>query len=165
MLYARDVKIKQKPFSIGVRVEHPQALINKSQYKQQVEHPRLGAADYRLTYQSKNGRGVYTFCMCPGGTVVAAASEHNTIVTNGMSEYARDKDNANSALLVQIHVGDFESGHPLAGVEFQRKWEKAAFELGGGDYCAPAQLVEDFLLDKSTEKLGDVKPSYAPGIN
>lgn len=164
MLNARGVKIGQKPFAIGVRIEHPQSLINQSQYRQQAEHPRLGAADYRLTYQSKNGRSVYTFCMCPGGTVVAAASELNTVVTNGMSEYARDKDNANSALLVQIHVGDFGSDHPLAGVEFQRKWEKAAFELGGADYSAPAQLVKDFLLDKSSEKLGDIKPSYLPGI-
>ncbi len=164
MLNARDVKIKQKPFAIGVRIEHPQTLINKAQYKQQVEHPRLGVADYKLSYQSKNGRGVYTFCMCPGGTVVAAASEENTVVTNGMSEYARNKENANSALLVQIKVTDFESEDPLAGVEFQRKWEKAAFELGGGDYSAPAQLVADFLLDKPSEKLGDVKPSYLPEI-
>lgn len=164
MLNSRKVKIRQKPFSIGVRIEHPQPLINKSQYKRQAEHPRLGAADYRLTYQSKNGRAVYTFCMCPGGTVVAAASEADTVVTNGMSEYARDKNNANSALLVQINTEDFESDHPLAGVEFQRKWEQAAFEIGGGDYGAPAQLVGDFLLDKTSEKLGVVKPSYLPNI-
>ncbi len=162
MLYKKGVQIKQKPFAIGVRIEHPQRLINKAQYNQQ--HPRLGAADYRLTCQSQNGRGVYTFCMCPGGTVVAAASEHNTVVTNGMSEYARDKDNANSALLVQIHPEDFGSDHSLAGVEFQRKWEKAAFELGGGDYSAPVQLVEDFLLDRPSEKIGNVNPSYLPGI-
>lgn len=164
MLYSRGVQIRQKPFSIGVRIEHPQELINESQYKKQAEHPRLGAADYRLTYQSKNGRAVYTFCMCPGGTVVAASSEQYTVVTNGMSEYARDQVNANSALLVQINTSDFESDHPLAGVAFQRKWERAAFELGGKDYCAPAQLVKDFLLDQDSEKLGDVNPSYLPKI-
>ncbi len=162
VLNFRKVKIRQKPFSIGVRIEHPQALINKSQYKKQAEHPRLGAADYRLTYKSKNGRSVYTFCMCPGGRVVAAASEENTVVTNGMSEYARNKENGNSALLVQINTEDFGSDHPLAGVEFQRKWEKAAFELGGGDYSAPVQLIKDFLSYKSSEKLGDVEPSYLP---
>ena len=164
MLHARQIKIRQKPFSIGVRIEHPQSLINQSQYKQLAEHPRLGAADYRLTYQSKNGRAVYTFCMCPGGTVVAAASEENTVVTNGMSQYARDKDNANSAVLVQINPADFESEHPLAGVEFQRKWEKAAFEFGGQDYSAPAQLVRDFLADQPSKEPGDVKPSYLPAV-
>jgi len=162
MLFDRGIKIRQKPFSIGVRIEHPQSLINLSQYKQHAEHPRLGAADYRLTYQCKNGRAAYTFCMCPGGTVVAAASEFNTVVTNGMSEYARDEQNANSALLVQINTEDFGSEHPLAGVEFQRKWERAAFELGGKDYCAPAQLVKDFIEDKESEKLGAVIPSYSP---
>lgn len=164
MLNNSGVKIKQKPFSIGVRIEHPQALVNQSQYKQQCKHPRLGAADYRLVYQSQNGRAVYTFCMCPGGTVVAAASEENTVVTNGMSEYARDKENANSAILVQINVEDFDSSHPLAGIEFQRKWEKAAFELGGGDYSAPAQLVEDFLLDQPSQTLGTIKPTYLPTV-
>lgn len=164
MLHDREVKIKQKPFAIGVRIEHPQTLINKAQYKQQVEHPRLGAADYKLSYHSKNGRSVYTFCMCPGGVVVAAASEENTVVTNGMSEYARNKNNANSALLVQIKVTDFANEHPLAGVEFQRKWEKAAFDLGGGNYSAPAQLVADFIAGKPSEKLGDIDPSYLPAI-
>ncbi len=164
MLNLREVSIRQKPFSIGVRIEHPQALVNKSQYKKHHEHPRLGAADYRLTYQSKNGRAVYTFCMCPGGTVVAAASEYNTVVTNGMSEYARDKENANSALLVQINTEDFGSDHPLAGVEFQRKWEKAAFHLGEENYSAPIQLVKDFLSDRKSTKLGDVKPTYLPKI-
>jgi len=164
MLYSRGVKIRQKPFSIGVRIEHPQSLINKVQYKKYAEHPRLGAADYRLTYQSKNGRAVYTFCMCPGGTVVAAASEYNTVVTNGMSEYARDKENANSALLVQIDTEDFSSEHPLAGVEFQRKWERLAFQLGGRDYSAPIQLVEDFLLDRTSNNIGGVIPTYSPNV-
>lgn len=164
MLNKRKVNIRQKPFSIGVRIEHPQSLVNKAQYKQQAEHPRLGAADYRLTYQTKEGRGVYTFCMCPGGTVVAAASEKDAVVTNGMSEYARAKENANSALLVQVNTEDFRSDHPLAGIEFQRKWERAAFNLGGGDYSAPAQLVKDFLSDKDSENIGDVQPSYLPNI-
>jgi len=164
MLNNRNIKIRQKPFSMGVRIEHPQSLINNSQYKQYAEHPRLGAADYKLTYQSRNGRAVYTFCMCPGGAVVAAASEVETVVTNGMSEYARDKTNANSALLVQINTDDFESDHPLAGVEFQRKWERAAFELGGGNYNAPAQLVKDFLMDKASVKIGNVNPSYFPDV-
>lgn len=164
MLHKRGVKINQKAFAIGVRIEHPQTLINQSQYKEQAEHPRLGSADYRLVYQSKSGRAVYTFCMCPGGTVVAAASEPNTVVTNGMSEYARDKENANSAVLVQISTDDFEGNHPLAGVEFQRKWERAAFAAGGHDYSAPAQLVEDFLLDRPSEKLGEIRPTYLPSV-
>jgi uncharacterized FAD-dependent dehydrogenase len=164
MLVQRGVRILPKPFAIGVRIEHPQALINLSQYKQHAEHPRLGAADYRLIHQSKNGRAVYTFCMCPGGTVVAASSEHNSVVTNGMSEYARDKKNANSALLVQINVDDYQNKDPLAGVEFQRKWEKAAFELAGRDYSAPAQLVKDFLLEQPSKEFGDVVPSYLPGV-
>ena len=164
MLYEKGISIRQKPFSIGVRIEHPQALINTSQYKQHSEHPRLGAADYRLTYQCTNGRAAYTFCMCPGGTVVAAASELETVVTNGMSEYARDKVNANSALLIQINTEDFESEHPLAGVEFQRKWERAAYELGGRDYTAPAQLVKDFLIDEDSKEIGEVRPSYLPKV-
>lgn len=164
MLDANGVQLKQKPFSIGVRIEHPQELINKAQYGQKAKYPRLGAADYRLTYQSKLGRAVYTFCMCPGGMVVAAASEADTVVTNGMSEYARDRLNANSALLVQINTTDFDSDHPLAGVEFQRKWERAAFELGGANYSAPVQLVEDFLLDRPSVQLGKVQPSYLPAV-
>lgn len=164
MLHEREVALRQKAFSIGVRIEHPQALINQSQYKQWAEHPRLGAADYRLTYQSKNGRAVYTFCMCPGGTVVAAASEEGSVVTNGMSEYARDRVNANSALLVQVGAADFADDHPLAGIEFQRQWEKAAFEAGGADYSAPAQLVGDFLMDQPSEKPGSIAPSYRPAV-
>ncbi|MBB6216920.1 hypothetical protein HNQ80_003025 [Anaerosolibacter carboniphilus] len=164
MLYTSGVKIRQKPFSIGVRIEHPQKIIDQSQYKAFAEHPRLGAADYRLTYQTKNGRAVYTFCMCPGGMVVAAASEKNMVVTNGMSEYARDQENANSALLVQVNTEDFGGDHPLAGVNFQRKWEEAAFALGGKDYHAPCQLMGDFLNDKPSTKIGNVKPSYLPGV-
>ncbi|MCW3490651.1 NAD(P)/FAD-dependent oxidoreductase [Dethiobacter alkaliphilus] len=164
MLHAREVNIRQKPFSIGVRIEHPQTLINVSQYKEQAEHPQLGAADYRLTYQSKNGRSVYTFCMCPGGTVVAAASEPHTVVTNGMSEYARDSENANSAVLVQVGPEDFGSDHPLAGIEYQREWEKAAFVAGGQNYNAPAQLVGDFLAEKPSTQQGDIKPSYLPAV-
>ncbi|MCT4619822.1 MAG: hypothetical protein N4A62_10595 [Marinisporobacter sp.] len=164
VLHERGIQIRQKPFSIGVRIEHPQGIINKAQYKQFAEHKRLGAADYRLTYQSKKDRAVYTFCMCPGGMVVAAASEENIVVTNGMSEYKRDQENANSALLVQVNTEDFESDHPLAGVAFQRKWEKSAFLEGGSNYFAPAQLVGDFLNDISSKELGKVKPSYLPGV-
>ena len=164
MLNNIGVKITQKPFSIGVRIEHPQRLINESQYKKFANHPKLGSADYKLTYTTTKERAVYTFCMCPGGSVVAAASEENMVVTNGMSEYKRDKENANSAMLVQVKTSDFESDHPLAGVEFQRKWERAAFEVGGKNYNAPAQLVEDFLANRSSDKEGEVKPSYQPGV-
>ncbi|QZY54347.1 NAD(P)/FAD-dependent oxidoreductase [Crassaminicella profunda] len=164
VLHERGIQIRQKPFSIGVRIEHPQGMINNSQYKQFAEHKRLGAADYRLTYQSKKGRAVYTFCMCPGGMVVAASSEENMVATNGMSEYKRDQENANSALLVQVNTEDFENDHPLAGVAFQRKWEKLAFEVGGRNYSAPVQLVGDFLKDVPSKELGTVKPSYVPGI-
>jgi len=164
MMNRRGIRIRQKPFSIGVRIEHPQGLINQSQYKQYAENPKLGAADYRLTYQTTKGRAVYTFCMCPGGTVVAAASEENTVVTNGMSEYARDKENANSALLVQVNTEDFGSDDPLAGVAFQRKWEKAAFESGGRNYDAPAQLIGDFLKENPSQDIGKVKPTYSPNI-
>ncbi|WP_053955749.1 NAD(P)/FAD-dependent oxidoreductase [Inediibacterium massiliense] len=163
-LYEREVFMTQKPFSIGVRIEHPQGLINYSQYKQFAENERLGAADYRLTYQTKEKRAVYTFCMCPGGFVVGAASEEKMVVTNGMSEYKRDQENANSALLVQVNTEDFEDEHPLAGINFQRKWEKKAFELGGKNFYAPIQLVGDFLKDQPSTKLGEVKPSYLPGV-
>jgi len=164
ILHQRNVQIRQKPFSIGVRIEHPQTLINHSQYKQFAEHPRLGAADYRLTYQTKAGRAVYTFCMCPGGTVVAAASEEGCVVTNGMSEYSRNRENANSALLVQVNTEDFGNDHPLAGVEFQRRWEKAAYLSGGGNYHAPVQMVGDFLADRTSQYGGQIKPSYMPAV-
>lgn len=164
MIHQNGVDIVQKPFAIGVRIEHPQSIINEAQHKQFANHERLGAADYRLTYHASNGRSVYTFCMCPGGSVVAAASEEGRVVTNGMSEYARDKANANSALLVSVVPEDFEGNHPLAGMHFQRKWEEKAYTLGGGGYIAPAQLVGDFLKDRPSKGLGDVTPSYRPGV-
>ena len=164
MLYKRGVTIIQKPFAIGARIEHPQQMINKSQYGEYFNHPRLGAADYRLIEHTSNGRTAYTFCMCPGGSVIASASEENEVVTNGMSEYSRDKENANSALLVNVSPEDFDSDYPLAGVEFQRKYEQLAFKLGGENYNAPAQLVGDFLKDKASTSIGDVNPSYNPGI-
>lgn len=162
-LLQQGVTLEQKSFSIGARIEHPQAAINRAQYGAFAQHPALGAADYKLAAHLQNGRGVYTFCMCPGGLVVAAASEPGHLVTNGMSRFARDEKNANAALLVGVSPADFESGHPLAGVQFQRKWEAAAFRLGGGDYHAPAQRVGDFLRGKSSDSLGDL-PSYRPGV-
>ncbi|TCO76492.1 NAD(P)/FAD-dependent oxidoreductase [Marinisporobacter balticus] len=163
-LHERGVKIRQKPFSIGVRIEHPQHVIDHAQYKEFATHQRLGAADYRLTYQTVKGRAVYTFCMCPGGSVVAAASEEKRLVTNGMSEYRRDQENANSALLVQVNTDDFGSDHPLAGVAFQRKWEQEAYLLGGSNFCAPVQLVGDFLRGEASCEIGAVKPSYLPNV-
>ena len=163
-LYSRGVRMEAKPFSIGVRAEHPQSVINTAQYGAFAGHPALGAADYRLSAHLPNGRGVYTFCMCPGGTVVAAASEEGRLVTNGMSVFARDGRNANSAVLVSVTPADFASDHPLAGVEFQRCWEKAAYELGGGAYRAPAQRMEDFLHGKASECGGSVKSTYPRGV-
>jgi len=165
MIYERKLQINQKPFSIGVRIEHPQKMINESQYGTFASHPRLGAADYKLVHHCKNGRSVYSFCMCPGGTVVAAASEEGGVVTNGMSEHARNQENANSALLVGIGPEDFESDHPLAGMYYQRKLEQKAFKEGGSNYFAPAQLVGDFLEDTPSTTLGKVNPSYKPGIH
>lgn len=164
MLLARGLEITPKAFSIGIRIEHPQELINQVQYKEFAGHKNLGAADYKLAYHASNGRSAYTFCMCPGGVVVAAASEEGCMVTNGMSEYARDAENANSALLVGVNPGDFPGDHPLAGVEFQRKWERKAFDLGGGNYSAPAQLVGDFLVDRPSDRLGAIKPSYKKAV-
>lgn len=163
MLYENGIKIIQKPFAIGARIEHPQILINKSQYKEFYNHKRLGAADYKLIEHTSNGRTAYTFCMCPGGTVIASASQEGEVVTNGMSEHARDKQNANSAFLVNVKPSDFGSDHPLAGIEFQRKYEKLAYEIGGRNYNAPVQLVGDFLQDKISTELGTVEPSYKPG--
>ena len=157
------IYMEQRPFAVGVRIEHPQELIDKIQYGSFAGHPALGAADYRMVVHLKNGRGVYTFCMCPGGTVVAATSEENGLVTNGMSEYARDGRNANTALLVTIEKKDFKSDHPLAGVVFQRKIESAAFAAGGGMYKAPVQRLEDFLHNRETKTFGDVLPTYLPG--
>lgn len=164
VLYNRGLAIEQKAFSIGVRIEHPQALINKAQYKKFAGHPRLGAAEYKLAYHSLNGRSAYTFCMCPGGFVVGAASEEGLVVTNGMSYHSRDGENANSALLVGVTPKDFESSNPLAGVEFQRKWERKAFQRGGGNYFAPAQLVGDFLQDRESKFFRSVVPTYKKGV-
>lgn len=165
MLYKRGVTIIQKPFAIGARIEHPQELINKSQYKEFYNHPRLGAADYRLIEHTSNLRTAYTFCMCPGGSVIASASNEGEVVTNGMSEHARDQVNANSAFLVNVLPSDFNSDDPLAGVYFQEKYEKLAYELGGKNYNAPVQLVGDFLNDKVSTSLGSVEPSYKPGYS
>jgi len=165
MLFEKGVSIVPKPFSIGVRIEHLQSMIDEAQYGSFAGHPSLGAADYLLTTRSSTtGRAAYSFCMCPGGMVVAAASEQGMLVTNGMSEYKRDKVNANSALVVSVSPEDYKSSHPLSGVEFQRTWEGKAYELGGRNFNAPVQLVGDFLLGKATWAVGGVKPSYTPGI-
>ena len=164
MLHREGVYMQPKAFAIGVRIEHPQSMIDVSQYGKYANHPRLKAADYRLAYQSeKLGRGVYSFCMCPGGVVVAAASEEGRLVSNGMSYHARDLENANSALVVTVGPEDFDGDSPLSGMEFQRKYESLAYKLSGDGYKAPVQLVGDFLNDRISTKLGDVKPSYEPG--
>ncbi len=164
MLYKLGVDIMQKPFSVGARIEHPQSLINKAQYGDFAGHPKLGAADYKLSCHGLHERGAYTFCMCPGGTVVAAASEKEGVIVNGMSSLARDGENANSALLVGIEPKDFPSEHPLAGIYYQREIEHRAFELAGGDYRAPAQLVGDFLEGRESRELGNVKPTCPTGV-
>jgi uncharacterized protein len=163
MLFDRGVYIEAKPFSIGFRVEHPQALIDRARFGDRMGHRLLGAADYKLVHHCQNGRSVYSFCMCPGGLVVAAASEPGRLVTNGMSQYSRNERNANSAIVVGITPDDYP-GHPLAGIELQRRLEKHAFELGGGTYEAPGQLVGDFLADRASTSLGSVHPSYTPGV-
>lgn len=165
MLYDRGLEIKQKGFSIGVRIEHPQSLINESQYGSFANHKSLGAADYKLSGHFESGRSAYTFCMCPGGLVVAASSEEGMVVTNGMSEHSRDKANANSALLVGVSPEDFGSDHPLAGIDYQRKWEKLAYEAGGGSYKAPAQRVGDFLNDRPSLNTKEIGSSYRPAVN
>ncbi len=164
MLRDRGLPMEQKPFAVGVRIEHPRRMIDESQYGTAAGHPALGAADYKLNCTSPTGRGVYTFCMCPGGVVIAAASEDGGVVVNGMSEHARDAENSNSALLVGVNPSDFGSSDVLEGLTFQRRLEEAAFRLGGGGYCAPAQLVGDFLANRATAGVGDVKPSYLPGV-
>mgnify|MGYP002624537791 CR=1 FL=1 len=164
MLYQMGVEMIQKPFSVGARIEHPQRLINKTQYGKFANHPKLGAADYKLACHGLHERGAYTFCMCPGGTVVAAASEKDTVIVNGMSSLARDGENANAALLVGIEPKDFPSEHPLAGIDYQRAIEHQAFVLAGGDYRAPAQLVGDFLKGEASRQLGDVQPTYPLGV-
>ncbi|WP_190259314.1 NAD(P)/FAD-dependent oxidoreductase [Pelotomaculum schinkii] len=164
MLYQAGVTMIPKPFSVGVRIEHPQKLIDAVQYKKFAGHPKLGPADYKLAYHTANGRSAYTFCMCPGGVVVAASSEEEGVVTNGMSAYSRSGENANSALLVGVEPADFGSSHPLAGVAFQRKLERKAYILGGSDYKAPVQLVGDFLENRPSTRLGQVEPSYRKGV-
>ena len=165
MLFREGVFMQPKAFAVGVRIEHPQKMIDESQYGKYAGHPRLKAADYRLAYQSeKTGRGIYSFCMCPGGVVVAAASEENRLVSNGMSYHARDLENANSALVVTVGPDDFEGSSPLKGMEFQRHYESLAYNLGGGGYKAPIQLVGDFMKDEVSKKLGCVIPSYKPGF-
>ena len=164
MLRARGVPMVQKPFAVGVRIEHPRAMIDRAQYGAAAVHPALGAADYKLHCRPNGGRGVYTFCMCPGGEVIAAASEEGGVVVNGMSEHARAAENSNSALLVGIDPGDLGSPDPLAGFAFQRRLEQAAFAAGGGGYRAPVQLVGDLLAGRETTALGDVSPSYRPGV-
>ncbi|MBD2258220.1 NAD(P)/FAD-dependent oxidoreductase [Pseudanabaena sp. FACHB-2040] len=164
MLFDRGVYIEPKPFSIGFRVEHPQTLIDRCRFGEQAGHKLLGAADYKLVHHCQNGRSVYSFCMCPGGLVVAAASEPGRVVTNGMSQYSRNERNANSAIVVGITPDDYP-GHPLAGIALQRRLEERAFELGGGTYDAPGQLVGDFLADRPSHDFGSVQPSYAPGVH
>mgnify|MGYP001127837831 FL=1 len=165
MLHARGVHMEAKPFSVGFRIEHPQSLIDRARLGANAGNPLLGAADYKLVHHAKNGRTVYSFCMCPGGTVVAAASEPNCVVTNGMSQYSRNERNANAGIVVGITPADFPGDDPLAGIELQRRLEARAFELGGGNYDAPGQLVGDFLDGRPSTRLGSVEPSYKPGVH
>ncbi|CAM3487902.1 hypothetical protein GCM10016272_08720 [Psychrobacter glaciei] len=164
MIHDKGVYVEAKPFSIGFRIEHKQSTIDKARFGDNAGNEILGAADYKLVHHCKNGRSVYSFCMCPGGTVVAAASEEGRVVTNGMSQYSRNERNANSAIVVGIDPERDYPNHPLAGIDLQRQLETLAFELGGKDYSAPAQTIGDFLKGKPDSELGDVKPSYTPGI-
>ncbi|MFC5609402.1 NAD(P)/FAD-dependent oxidoreductase [Variovorax soli] len=182
MLHTRGAPIEAKPFSIGFRAEHPQGLIDRARWGRHAGHPALGAAEYRLVHHASNGRSVYSFCMCPGGTVVAATSEPNRVVTNGMSQYSRNERNANAGIVVGIDPSDFPTDyrhldlppelleqaqgkpHPLAGIELQRRLESNAFVLGGSDYCAPGQLVGDFVAGRPSREFGEVQPSYKPGV-
>ena len=163
-LYARGVHIEAKPFSIGFRIEHPQSWIDRALFGPCAGHPDLGAAAYSLSHHCANGRTVYSFCMCPGGTVVAAASEPGGVVTNGMSQYSRNERNANSGFVVGISPADYPGDHPLAGIELQRALERTAFTAGGGGYHAPGQRVGDFLAGRASSALGAVVPSYRPGV-
>ena len=186
MLDARGVAMEAKPFSIGFRIEHPQSVIDRARWGRHAGHPNLGAADYKLVHHASNGRSVYSFCMCPGGTVVAATSEPGRVVTNGMSQYSRNERNANAGIVVGIDPSDYPTDaasfhaamgehartevkpgtvHPLAGIVLQRQLESNAYLMGGSDYNAPAQLVGDFLQDKASTQLGGVEPSYKPGVN
>lgn len=165
LLHHKGVYLEAKPFSIGVRIEHPQGLIDRARYGTKAGHPLLGAADYKLVHHARNGRGVYSFCMCPGGTVVAAASEPGRVVTNGMSQYSRKERNANAGIVVDMTPEvDFPNG-PLAGIALQRHWEASAFLAGGETYAAPGQLVRDFLNGQASQAFGDVMPSYKPGVH
>lgn len=167
MLYARGVYIEAKPFSIGFRVEHPQGIIDRARWGRHAGHPSLGAAEYKLVHHASNGRSVYSFCMCPGGTVVAATSEPGRVVTNGMSQYSRNERNANAGIVVGIDPRDypgFEAGDALAGIALQRQLESHAFVLGGGNYNAPGQLVGDFMAGRPSTTLGSITPSYKPGV-
>ncbi len=164
ILHERGVYIEAKPFAVGFRIEHPQSLIDQARLGKYAGHPELGAADYKLVYHAKNGRAVYSFCMCPGGTVVAATSEPNRVVTNGMSQYSRNERNANAGIVVGINPEEDFPGGPLAGVELQERLESHAFELGGSDYCAPGQLVGDFIRGRASSEFGEVEPSYKPGV-
>jgi hypothetical protein len=171
MLHARGVYMEAKPFSVGFRIEHPQSLIDAARFGPNAGHPLLGAADYKLVHHAKNGRSVYSFCMCPGGTVVAATSEPERVVTNGMSQYSRAERNANAGIVVGINPQDYRQDgktegpvNPLDGMAFQRIWESRAFELGQGGYRAPGALVGDFIKRQPSTVLGEVMPSYKPGI-
>jgi len=168
ILHERGVYIEPKPFSVGFRIEHPQSLIDRCRFGDFAGNPVLGAADYKLVYHAGNGRSAYSFCMCPGGTVVAATSEPGRVVTNGMSQYSRNERNANAAIVVGIEPKDFGGDvatNPLAGMDFQRHWEEAAFQAGGGGYLAPAQKVGDFLAGRPSTGPGTVTPSYTPGVH
>ena len=167
MLYDRGVFFEAKPFSIGVRIEHPQSIIDCARFGPNAGHPILGAADYKLAHHASNGRSVYSFCMCPGGTVVATASEPGRLVTNGMSQYSRHERNANAGMVVGVTPEDFPEdarANPLAGIAFQRHWEELAYNAGGSSWFAPAQLVGDFLANRPSTALGAVIPSYKPGV-
>lgn len=165
MIYKRGIYIEAKPFSIGFRIEHPQSLIDSARHGPNAQHPILGAADYKLVHHASNGRSVYSFCMCPGGTVVASASEEGRVVTNGMSQYSRNEHNANAGIVVGITPEVDFPGHPLAGMELQRKWESQAYLLGGSTYQAPGQLIGDFLTNQPSTQFGKVTPSYTPGVH
>jgi uncharacterized protein len=164
MLHARGVHVEAKPFALGFRIEHPQSLIDQARLGKYAGHAELGAADYKLVHHAKNGRAVYSFCMCPGGTVVAATSEPQRVVTNGMSQYSRNERNANAGIVVGINPEQDFPGGPLAGVELQERLESLAYEFGGSDYCAPGQLVGEFIRAVPSTAFGDVEPSYKPGV-
>ncbi len=163
-IHAAGVYIEPKPFSIGFRIEHPQSLIDAARFGSSAGNSILGAADYKLVHHASNGRSVYSFCMCPGGTVVAATSEVGRVVTNGMSQYSRNERNANAGIVVGVTPERDYSGHPLAGLAFQRYWEEQAFKAGGENYCAPGQLVGDFIAGRASTKVASVVPSYKPGV-